>query len=107
GGNVFIFFGAALLLGSPTAVIATAIYIPLMDLFIRREERQLERVFGEEGQRYKKRVSRRLFARNHAVRRFLSMSSVESASALIDERINELEAGRLAPSQRQRARVGT
>jgi protein-S-isoprenylcysteine O-methyltransferase Ste14 len=58
GGNVFIFFGAALLLGSPTAVVATAIHIPLMDLFIRREERQLERVFGEEWQRYRKRVRR-------------------------------------------------
>ena len=58
GGNVFIFFGAALLLGSPTAVVATATHIPLMDLFIRREERQLERVFGEEWQRYRKRVRR-------------------------------------------------
>src|SRR5262249_12770271 len=42
GGNVFIFFGAALLFGSPTALVATATHIPLMDLFIRREERQLE-----------------------------------------------------------------
>ena len=58
GGNVFIFFGAALLLGSPTTFVATAIHIPLMDLFIRREERQLERVFGEEWQRYRKRVRR-------------------------------------------------
>jgi protein-S-isoprenylcysteine O-methyltransferase Ste14 len=44
GGNVFIFFGAALLFGSPTALVATAIHIPLLELFIRREERQLERV---------------------------------------------------------------
>jgi protein-S-isoprenylcysteine O-methyltransferase Ste14 len=58
GGNVFIFFGAALLLGSPTAVVATAIHIPLMDLFIRREESQLEREFGEEWLRYKTRVRR-------------------------------------------------
>jgi protein-S-isoprenylcysteine O-methyltransferase Ste14 len=58
GGNVFIFFGAALLFGSPTALFATAMHIPLMELFIRREEQQLERDFGEEWQSYKKRVRR-------------------------------------------------
>jgi len=58
GGNVFIFFGAALLFGSPTALLATTIHIPLMDLFIRREEKQLERVFGGAWQDYKKRVRR-------------------------------------------------
>jgi protein-S-isoprenylcysteine O-methyltransferase Ste14 len=58
GGNVFIFFGAALLLGSPTAVFITAIHLPLVDLFIRREERQLEKRFGEEWVRYKNRVAR-------------------------------------------------
>jgi protein-S-isoprenylcysteine O-methyltransferase Ste14 len=58
GGNVFIFFGAALLLGSPTALIVTALHVPLMDLFIRREERQLERDFGDEWLSYKKRVRR-------------------------------------------------
>jgi protein-S-isoprenylcysteine O-methyltransferase Ste14 len=58
GGNVFIFFGAALLFGSPTAIVVTAIHIPLIDLFIRREEVQLEREFGEEWRSYKKRVRR-------------------------------------------------
>src|SRR5262249_41015800 len=58
GGNVFIFFGAALLFGSPMALFATTIHIPLMDLFIRREEKQLERDFGEAWQSYKKRVRR-------------------------------------------------
>src|SRR5215813_11000987 len=58
GGNVFIFFGAALLFGSPTALFATALHLPLMDLFIRREEGQLERDFGEEWQSYKQRVRR-------------------------------------------------
>ena len=58
GGNVFIFFGAALLFGSPTALFATAMHLPLMDLFIRREEGQLERDFGEEWQSYKQRVRR-------------------------------------------------
>jgi protein-S-isoprenylcysteine O-methyltransferase Ste14 len=58
GGNVFIFFGAALLFGSPTALVVTAIHIPLMDRFIRREERQLERDFGEAWRSYRKRVRR-------------------------------------------------
>ena len=58
GGNVFIFFGAALLLGSPTALVMTALHIPLMDRFIRREERQLERKFGDAWRSYKRRVRR-------------------------------------------------
>ncbi len=58
GGNVFIFFGAALLFGSPTALLVTAIHLPLIDMFIRREERQLERVFGEQWRSYAKRVRR-------------------------------------------------
>ena len=48
GGNVFIFFGAGLLLGSPSALFITAIQLPLVDLFIRREEKQLEKNFGDE-----------------------------------------------------------
>jgi protein-S-isoprenylcysteine O-methyltransferase Ste14 len=31
GGNVFIFSGSALLLGSPTALIATLLHLPLVD----------------------------------------------------------------------------
>ena len=58
GGNVFIFFGAALLLGSPGALLITAAHLPLVDLFIRREERQLEKAFGEDWLEYKKRVRR-------------------------------------------------
>jgi len=58
GGNVFVFFGAALLLGSPTALFVTAIHLPLTDRFIRREEEQLEREFGDEWRSYKKRVRR-------------------------------------------------
>jgi len=58
GGNVFIFYGAALLFGSPSALLATTIHLPLMDLFIRREERQLEKVFGTAWRNYKKRVRR-------------------------------------------------
>src|SRR5262245_7729074 len=38
GGNVFIFLGAALFLGSPMGIVLTAINIPLVDVMIRREE---------------------------------------------------------------------
>lgn len=31
GGNVFIFSGSALLLGSPTALVATLLHLPLVD----------------------------------------------------------------------------
>jgi protein-S-isoprenylcysteine O-methyltransferase Ste14 len=58
GGNVFIFFGAAMLLGSPTALIATVLHLPLVDQLIRREERQLEQRFGDEWRRYEARVRR-------------------------------------------------
>jgi protein-S-isoprenylcysteine O-methyltransferase Ste14 len=58
GGNVFCFFGAALLFGSPTAVVLTIVHLPLMDLFIRREEKQLEEKFGGEFVAYKKQVRR-------------------------------------------------
>jgi protein-S-isoprenylcysteine O-methyltransferase Ste14 len=58
GGNVFIFFGASLVLGSPSATVMTALHIPLMDMMIRREERQLEQTFGEAWLRYKQRVRR-------------------------------------------------
>jgi protein-S-isoprenylcysteine O-methyltransferase Ste14 len=58
GGNVLVFLGAALLLGSPAAVFVTIIHLPFMDLFIRREERQLERDFGEQWLEYRKRVRR-------------------------------------------------
>ena len=58
GGNVFCFFGAALLLGSTAALIMTALHIPLVNLMIRREEDQLERKFGDQFRAYKKQVRR-------------------------------------------------
>jgi protein-S-isoprenylcysteine O-methyltransferase Ste14 len=58
GGNVFVFFGAALLLRSPAALVMTALHLPLIDLFIRREETQLERRFGDDWRAYKSRVRR-------------------------------------------------
>lgn len=58
GGNVFIFLGASLLLGSPSAIVLTAIQIPLVNIMIRREEKQLAKNFGEAWIRYKQRVRR-------------------------------------------------
>jgi protein-S-isoprenylcysteine O-methyltransferase Ste14 len=58
GGNVFIFLGAALLLGSPVAIFVTIIHLPFVDLFIRREESQLDRDFGEQWLQYRKQVRR-------------------------------------------------
>ena len=58
GGNVFVFFGAALLFGSPAALVLTALHLPLMDRFVRREETQLERTFGADWLRYKAQVRR-------------------------------------------------
>jgi protein-S-isoprenylcysteine O-methyltransferase Ste14 len=58
GGNVFIFFGAGLLLGSPIAVAITALHLPFVDRFIRREERQLEQRFGDDWLKYRRAVRR-------------------------------------------------
>ena len=58
GGNAFCFFGAALLLGSPAALVFTVLHLPLVDLMIRREEKQLEQRFGDEFRAYKKEVRR-------------------------------------------------
>lgn len=58
GGNVFIFFGAVIFLGSPTGIALTILQLPLTDWMVRREEKQLERTFGKEWTEYKKRVRR-------------------------------------------------
>jgi protein-S-isoprenylcysteine O-methyltransferase Ste14 len=58
GGNVFIFLGAVLFLGSPSGVALTAIAIAATDLMIRREEKQLAREFGQGWISYKARVRR-------------------------------------------------
>jgi protein-S-isoprenylcysteine O-methyltransferase Ste14 len=58
GGNVFIFLGAALVLGSPFGLVLTALNIPVVDFMIRREEKQLEQDFGDEWVRYRNRVRR-------------------------------------------------
>jgi protein-S-isoprenylcysteine O-methyltransferase Ste14 len=58
GGNVFIFLGAVLFLGSPAGIFLTVINIVAVDFMIRREEKQLAHGFGEEWVRYKSRVRR-------------------------------------------------
>jgi protein-S-isoprenylcysteine O-methyltransferase Ste14 len=58
GGNVFMFLGAVLILGSPGGIALTAINIIAMDFMIRREEKQLERDFGERWVAYRSRVRR-------------------------------------------------
>ena len=58
GGNVFIFLGAVLVLGSPSGIVLTALNVLLVDFMIRREEKQLERQFGEEWVRYRNQVRR-------------------------------------------------
>lgn len=58
GGNVFIFLGAVLVLGSPSGIVLTALNVLLVDFMIRREEKQLEREFGEEWVRYRNQVRR-------------------------------------------------
>ncbi len=58
GGNVFIFGGAVLWLGSPGGLILTALVIIVTDFMIRREEKQLEKTFGNKFTNYKKRVRR-------------------------------------------------
>ena len=58
GGNVFVFFGAGCLLGSPSALVLTVLHLPLVDLFIRREETQLEARFGDQWLRYQQHVRR-------------------------------------------------
>jgi protein-S-isoprenylcysteine O-methyltransferase Ste14 len=58
GGNVFVFFGACFVLGTRSGLLITTAHLPLVDLFIRREEWQLEQMFGDEWKQYRKRVRR-------------------------------------------------
>ncbi len=58
GGNVFIFLGAVLFLGSTTGIALTAVNIFVVDVTIRREEKQLAQEFGEAWAQYRKRVRR-------------------------------------------------
>lgn len=58
GGNLFIFLGAVLVLGSPSGIVLTALNILAVDFMIRREEKQLARQFGDDWLAYKHRVRR-------------------------------------------------
>lgn len=58
GGNIFIFYGASFVLGSPAAIFITTLGIFLTDHMIKREEKQLEKKFGKEWINYTKKVRR-------------------------------------------------
>ena len=58
GGNVFIFLGAVLFLGSPSGVVLTVFAIMATDFMIRREEKQLAQDFGQRWINYKSNVRR-------------------------------------------------
>ena len=52
GGNVFIFLGASLIMATPGGLMLTVLHLLLVNLMIRREERQLEQRFGDEWREY-------------------------------------------------------
>jgi protein-S-isoprenylcysteine O-methyltransferase Ste14 len=58
GGNVFMFLGAALILGTTMGLILTVAHWVPMDLMVRREERQLAKEFGDEWTSYRNQVRR-------------------------------------------------
>jgi protein-S-isoprenylcysteine O-methyltransferase Ste14 len=59
GGNVLVFFGAAIVLGSPGAIVLTILNVVAVDrVMIPREERQLAERFGPAWDEYASRVRR-------------------------------------------------
>ena len=58
GGNVFIFCGASLILGTPGGLALIILHLPLVDFMIRREERQLQETFGDAWREYAQRTRR-------------------------------------------------
>jgi protein-S-isoprenylcysteine O-methyltransferase Ste14 len=58
GGNVCMFLGATLIVGSPSGIVLIIAQLPLVDIMIRREEKQLEKKFGDEWIRYARKVRR-------------------------------------------------
>ncbi|HKD39374.1 MAG TPA: isoprenylcysteine carboxylmethyltransferase family protein [Myxococcaceae bacterium] len=58
GGDVFIFCGASLILGTPGGLALTILHLPLVDFMIRREERQLGETFGDAWRDYARRTRR-------------------------------------------------
>ena len=58
GGNVFIFCGASLILGTPGGLALIILHLPLVDFMIRREECQLQETFGDAWWEYAQRTRR-------------------------------------------------
>lgn len=58
GGNLFVFLGAALVLGSPSGIVFTGINLLAVEFMIRREEKQLKQESGQEWTQYTHRVRR-------------------------------------------------
>jgi protein-S-isoprenylcysteine O-methyltransferase Ste14 len=58
GGNVFIFCGASLILGTPGGLALIILHLPLVDFMIQREERQLQETFGDAWWEYAQRTRR-------------------------------------------------
>ena len=58
GGNVFIFYGASLILGTPGGLALIILHLPLVDFMIRREERPLQETFGDAWREYAQRTRR-------------------------------------------------
>jgi protein-S-isoprenylcysteine O-methyltransferase Ste14 len=58
GGNFLIFLGASYIIGTPSGLALTLFHLPLVDLFIQREEKQLQEKFRDEWIAYAKRVRR-------------------------------------------------
>lgn len=58
GGNLFIFLGTSLILGTVVGVILTFLHLPFVNLMVKKEEKDLEKKFGKEFLDYEKKVPR-------------------------------------------------
>ncbi len=58
GGNLFMFLGAVIGLGSRSGLALMVINLVAVDVMARREEKQLEQRFGDEWRRYAARTHR-------------------------------------------------
>lgn len=58
GGNIFMFLGASLIFGTIVGVILTVLHLPLLNLMVQKEEKDLEKKFGKQFISYKQKVPR-------------------------------------------------